>query len=288
MNKRLSEPFYHFRRNPFARSSVPIILTGVICIILALLIRGEISLLNRFVPEDIILKIRIQDVLIGLTIYLKTSVDFAIFIGNLMGQFHGVKNRIAIEFGTAFGNALGTMAILGIWNIFKDIEWLLILMILWAALVLFQLARDGLEHFNESKSEFSPFIVKFVMHYERILDRINAVTGVVLHKIMPNMTMKPVGKLNLKQLFWVSFTIPFILGLDDFAGYVPLFSTVNVWGFAIGVIVGHMILNIFLFLSPSSTIKIVKNPIIALIGSFAFVILGSWGIFEVVKMVFFH
>ena len=205
-----------------------------------------------------------------------------------MGKFHGVKNRIAIEFGTAFGNALGTMAILGIWNIFKDIEWLLILMILWAALVLFQLARDGLEHFNESKSEFSPFIVKFVMHYEGILDRINAVTGVVLHKIMPNMTMKPVGKLNLKQLFWVSFTIPFILGLDDFAGYVPLFSTVNVWGFAIGVIVGHMILNIFLFLSPSSTIKIVKNPIIALIGSFAFVILGSWGIFEVVKMVFFH
>jgi len=45
-----------------------------------------------------------------------------------------------------------------------------------------------------------------------------------------------------------SFTVPFILGLDDFAGYVPLFDLINVFGFAIGVFSGHMFLNIMLYI----------------------------------------
>lgn len=278
------DSFYQFRRNPFARSSVPIILTGIICLILAGMIRGEIFLMNRFIPEDILLKIRLQDVLIGITIYLKTSVDFAIFIGNLMAQFRGVKNRIMIEIGTALGNALGTMMILGIWNLFKEIDWLLSLMILWAALVLFQLAEDGLEHFLENQSGFPQNIRKIVGIYALILDKVNSVTGLILKKVMPNLSMSAPKSLSLTQLIFFSFSIPFILGLDDFAGYVPLFSEVNVFGFALGVIVGHMVLNIFLFISPTKTIKLVKNPLIALLGSFAFVLLGIWGLWEVGKM----
>lgn len=286
--KSFRHEIYHFRRNPFARSSVPILLTGVICLVLASLIRGEIIVLNRVTIEDILLKIRLQDVLIGMTIYLKTSVDFAIFIGNLMSEFRGVKNRIAIEIGTAFGNALGTMVVLGIWNLFKDVDWLLALMIVWAALVLFKLAEDGLEHFDENQASFPSGLRKIVAYYEMALGRINKIFAPLLHKVMPNLSMKPKAKLNIWQLTLFSFTIPFILGLDDFAGYVPLFSTVNVWGFAIGVIVGHMILNIFLFISPKRTVELVKNPSIALLGSLVFVLLAIWGLWEVVKILFLH
>jgi hypothetical protein len=95
-------------------------------------------------------------------------------------------------------------------------------------------------------------------------------------------------KLSLWGLFLFSFSIPFILGLDDFAGYVPLFNIVNVLGFGIGVFAGHMILNIFLFLSPSRTIALVKNAYISFAGSVAFVLLAVWGLFEVIKILFVH
>ena len=89
-------------------------------------------------------------------------------------------------------------------------------------------------------------------------------------------------------LFSFSFTVPFVLGLDDFAGYVPLFNVVNVFGFAIGVFAGHMVLNALLFISPDRTIKAVKNPLIAFLGSIAFVLLAVWGLVEVYKILFVH
>ena len=91
-------------------------------------------------------------------------------------------------------------------------------------------------------------------------------------------------KLSFRGLFAFSFTVPFILGLDDFAGYVPLFNVVHVFGFAIGVLFGHMVLNLLLFISPTKTIALVKNKTIAFIGAVAFVILALWGMWEVVHL----
>src|SRR3989344_4685377 len=126
--------------------AVPLILTGVIFLILAIILRFYIHTLNIFTDVDLSLNIRLGDVLVGMTIYLKTSVDFAIFIGNLMHAYPGWKNRIAIEVGTAVGNALGTIIVLSIWNFFRDVEVLLALMIFVASLVLFRLAQDGFAH----------------------------------------------------------------------------------------------------------------------------------------------
>lgn len=71
-----------------------------------------------------------------------------------------------------------------------------------------------------------------------------------------------------------------ILRLDDFAGYVPLFNLVNVFGFAVGVLAGHTILNLFLFLNPDKTVSVVKNPLISFFGALAFVGLAIWGVRE--------
>ena len=78
----------------------------------------------------------------------------------------------------------------------------------------------------------------------------------------------------------MSFSVPFILGLDDFAGYIPLFNIVNVLGFATGVFIGHMALNIALFISPQTTTRIVKNPVISFLGSLAFIGIAIWGFVE--------
>lgn len=273
----------------FLAQVVPLLLTVVIFGLLTLGLLGQILLLNRFTAVDIIRQIRWSDVLVGMTIYLKTAVDFAIFIGNLMSQFPGWKNRVSIEIGTALGNAAGTMIVLTIWNFFRNVEWLLAIMIFIAALVLFRLAEDGLEHARAGDSKSSSWFYIMVEYFSKILYRINVVSHIFLRFIIPNISMKADKKnLTFWGLFSFSFTVPFVLGLDDFAGYVPLFNVVNVFGFAIGVFAGHMVLNALLFISPDRTIKAVKNPLIAFLGSIAFVLLAVWGLVEVYKILFVH
>ena len=83
----------------------------------------------------------------------------------------------------------------------------------------------------------------------------------------------------------MAFTVPFVLGLDDFAGYVPVFNIVNVFGFIVGVLLGHMILNIALYVSPRRTIATIENPVIAFVGGVAFVLLAGWGFVEAFRLI---
>ncbi|KXK10985.1 MAG: hypothetical protein UZ22_OP11002000511 [Microgenomates bacterium OLB23] len=265
---------------------IPLLLTVVIFVGLTLITSVFVRFLNLFTLNDIVHVIRPTDVLVGLTIYLKTSVDFAIFIGNLMKQYPGWRNRIAIELGTAMGNALGTLIILGIWNFFRNVEWLLALMIFIAGLVLLELATDSFDHTLETgiKEPFAK-ITKLLL---RGMQAISRLYKPYLGFLIPHMkvTKQEKGTITLKKLFVFSFSIPFVLGLDDFAGYVPLFNIVNVLGFSVGVYLGHMLLNIFLFLSPKKTTEVVGNAYIALIGGLAFVGLALWGFYEAAHLLF--
>lgn len=261
--------------------AVPLALTVVVFAAMWLALHGEIALLNRFGSnESIRLQVLWPDVLVGMTIYLKTSIDFAIFIGHLMRTHPGWKNRIAIECGTAAGNALGTFLILAIWNFFRHIDWLLALMVIVAALVLLKLAEDGLEHAQDERKRYPGVFRSAVALFGRVLRPINAFFAPVLSRIVPHATLNTATRCVWGGLLVFAGTIPFILGLDDFAGYVPLFSIVHVYGFAVGVLAGHLVLNVALFLSPESTIRIVKQPIISFLGSVAFVGLAVWGFYE--------
>lgn len=268
----------------FQRQIIPLVLTVVVFLVLVGLLFLEIVGLNRITATDILLQLRWWDVLIGLTIYLKTSIDFAMYIGRLMDKYPTWKGRVAIEIGTAFGNAAGTLIVLLIWTFFKEIKWLLALMIFVAALVLFKLAEDSLEHAKDQDSRMPGWFRHTVEWFEHGLSKVNKAIAPILKHVIPDLRLKDEIKKGFWPLFVAAFTVPFILGLDDFAGYVPLFSVVNVFGFSIGVFAGHMILNILLYLSPSRTIKAVKHPIISFLGSIAFVGLGVWGLIEVVKM----
>lgn len=227
---------------------IPLGLTLVVLVFLVAILYGSIVFLNTLpFVQPIILQLRWYDIVIGATVYLKTSFDFALFLGKLMATYPGWKNRIAIEIGTAIGNAAGTIAIIALWLAVKHIDILLALMILTASLVLFELAR---ENFKPK----SPFIL----------------------------TKK---NLSWRGLSTFSMTVPFILGLDDFAGYVPLFSVVNVYGFGVGVLAAHTILNIALFVSPKRTVAVVNNRVVSLVGGLAFIALGLYGITEAAKII---
>lgn len=285
---RVIKPMDEHKTQFFPDQVVPLALTGVVCGILIIMLYLEITILNHFViaRESIKLHIFLADVLVGMTIYLKTSIDFAIFIGRLMGKYKGWKNRVMIEIGTALGNAMGTLAILVLWDLFREVRFLMAGMIVIAAFVLFRLAEEGLEH-AIVPSEVKGSLSKTAIQFQKVLSVLNKSVAPVLDRLVPSLSVKDEGEKNYWGLFVMAFTIPFILGLDDFAGYIPLFNIVNVFGFAIGVFAGHMVLNIFLFLSPAKTIQTVKNPIVSFIGSIAFVGLAVWGLIEAAKLIGF-
>lgn len=270
----------------FPDQALPLVLTAVVFFVVSILLYIEIYLLNRTVitREHIVLHLRWSDILIGLTIYLKTSIDFAIYIGRLMAKYPGWKNRVMIEIGTAVGNALGTLAILVLWDLFREVRILMALMIVVAALVLFRLAEEGLEHVKDEQGKYKVRFCGIEVWFERVLSLVNLVFAPIVNRLVPKLSIHEDQKKGYRTLFLLSFTIPFILGLDDFAGYIPLFNIVNVFGFGVGVFLGHMILNIFLFLSPSRTIKMVKHPVISFVGSVAFVGLAVWGLVEAIRL----
>lgn len=266
---------------------VPIALTGVVMAGFLALLHAAIILFNLIpASEKISLEIRWVDVLVGGTIYLKTSIDFAIFIGRMMAANPGWRNRVAIEIGTAAGNALGTIAIIGLWVTLKHVDLLLALMVFIASLVLFELAHGSLEHFANWQGQGGIRSVLFYLMHG-LLDRVKKIIDPLLRRVMPDLGSAMKGKASLPwpQLLMFSASVPFILGLDDFAGYVPLFSVVNVYGFAIGVIASHTLLNIALFLSPKKTIVIVKNEVVSFFGALAFIGLGVYGLVETVRIV---
>ncbi|MEK7577498.1 MAG: hypothetical protein AAB492_02655 [Patescibacteria group bacterium] len=266
---------------------IPLILTGIVMAMLLTLLHGALLVFNALpFSEPILLDIRWVDILIGGTIYLKTSIDFAIFTGRLMAANPGWRNRVAIEIGTAAGNALGTILVIGMWVLLKHVDILLALMVFIASLVLFELAHGSLEHFVSWQGAGGIKKMLF-LGLHGFLDTIKKLINPILSRVMPDLGEKMRGQstLDWKNLLKFSMSVPFILGLDDFAGYVPLFTVVNVYGFAVGVIASHTILNIALFLSPTKTIVMVKNEIVSFLGALAFIGLGIYGLVETVRII---
>jgi len=268
----------------FIQQLVPIILTVFTFLVLSTLLYGFLLFMNSFLLQNqVILDFRKRDVLIGIAVYLKTAIDFAIFIGNLMRTNPGWKKRIAIELGTAVGNAFGTFLVLAIWIFFKQIPILMAIMVFIASVVLFRMAQESFEEFLKQKKSF----IKMRMPAYLLQSQLNVVSRLfrpLIGFFVPNLKLTRAKKLTFANLIVFSFTIPFILGLDDFAGYISLFSIINVFGFALGVLLGHMLLNIGLFTFPKKTVQIVTHPFVLIGGGFAFIVLGLWGFIETARV----
>lgn len=262
----------------------PIFLTFLTFLALSTILYGLLLLLNSLrLSYPIVLDFRRREVLLGIVIYLKTSVDFAIFIGNLMHTNPGWKKRIAIELGTAIGNGFGTFLVLVVWSLFREIPILMFIGIFIASVVLLKMAEESFEEFLKQKKSFIKIRMP-VSLLQKQLDLINNLFRPILRFFVPNLNLTKTKKLSFANLIVFSFTIPFILGLDDFAGYIPVFTYVNVFGFSVGVLLGHMILTMCLFAFPKKTVSIVKHPIILILGGLAFIGIGVFGFYESLRI----
>lgn len=263
---------------------IPVLLSFFIFFILTTLLYGVLLILDSLnLQFPIILDFRKREVIFGILIFLKTAIDFAIFMGNLMHTNPGWKKKIAIAIGTSIGNAFGTFLILTIWTLLKEVPLLMIISILLSSIILFKLSEESFELFLKQKKSFIKIRMP-VNLLQNQLDLVNNLFRPLLKFFVPDLNLTRTKKLSFINLITFSFTIPFILGINDFAGYIPVFGYVNVFGFTLGVMLGHMFLTIGLFLVPKVTVKIVKHPIVLIGGGLAFLAIGLFGFYEVVRI----
>ena len=143
----------------FIRKIVPLFFAIVTFLVLSTVLYGILLFLSSLpLNYPIILDFRRREVLIGIAIYLKTAIDFAILMGNLMHTNPGWKKRIAIGLGTAIGNAFGTFSILVIWTLAKEFRILVIVFIFVSSAILLRLAEESFEEFLKQRKSFIKLI----------------------------------------------------------------------------------------------------------------------------------
>lgn len=268
----------------FIEKIIPVFLTVLTFFVLSTLLYGVLLILDSLhLQYPIILDFRKRELLFGILIFLKTAIDFAIFMGNLMHTNPGWKKKIAIAFGTSIGNAFGTFLILTVWTLFKEIPALMVISILLSSVILLKLSEESFELFLKQKRSFIKIRMPVGL-LQNQLDFVNSLFRPILKFFVPDLNLTRTKKLSFINLIVFSFTIPFILGINDFAGYIPLFEYVNVFGFTLGVMLGHMLLTIGLFSLPKKTVGIVKHPIILIGGGLAFLAIGIFGFYEAFKI----
>ena len=216
-----------------------------------------------------------EQVIIGMLIYFKTAVDYAIFVGLLMDQNVGTKKRIAMNVGTSIGAFIGVTMILVLWALFKEIDWLMFILLIIAGCILLSLGDASQEHFKKLRMELR-------IPLEMFFNLIRPVVSIFTF-FMPEGDMKA-RKLGIKKLFILSAIVPFALGADDLAGYMSLLNAFNVFSILIGIYLADCIIDIALFANRELTIKIVKNQWVSYAGAIAFIILGVLSLVHAFKI----
>lgn len=214
-------------------------------------------------------------VLLGMTIYLKTAVDYAIFVSRLMTNNQGLKSRIAMNAGTSLGAFVGVTAVFILWVYFNQIPILMFIMLIIAGCVLFELGEGSEEHYSELSEKFK----KPVRIFFNVLSPIYKRVIFFLPDFSTNNKKRPFW-----SLFLYSAIIPFILGVDDLAGYMSLLRPSNVFSFLAGIYIADSIIDAFLFMKPEITINIIKNKWISFVGAIFFIILGLLSIYHAITL----
>ncbi len=273
-------------RKVFIRKIVPILLAIFTFLGLATVLYGILLILDSLpLTYPIILDFRRREVLIGVVIYLKTAIDFAILMGNLMHTNPGWKKRIAIGLGTAMGNAFGTFSVLTVWTLAKEFKILIIVFVFVSSVILLRLAEESFEEFLKQKKSFIKIdIRKPVSLLQDQLDFVNRIFRPILKFFVTDLNLTKTKKLSFANLVIFSFTIPFILGFNDFSAYIPMFAYINVFGFTLGILSGHMLLTIGLFAFPKKTVLFVKHPLVLIGGGLAFIMIGLFGFWQTFRI----
>lgn len=262
---------------------IPLSIALVSTVLFILILLGNTHILNRLFPvEPIRFIFRPFDLALGLYLYVKTSVDFAVFIGAMMLSNPGWKNRVAVEWGTSLGNFLGTIVIIWLWSAFRTVGLIFEgIIVLLASFVLLELAAGSMERLKSAAWDQSDGIKKWFFRFATFFLNIRRITAPFL-KWMPDVKGAMSGRRlpNFRALFLYSFSVPFILGSDDFAGYISVFSVVNVLSFATGVLIGHGLLLAGMFAVPMTVETLMGNPWFSALAVTTFFAIFSIGTYD--------
>lgn len=234
--------------------------------VFVILTAGIIHLLNTLgFSQKLSLQIIWAQIGLGIFIYLKTAVDYAIFVGSLMEHNDGIPRRIAMNAGTSIGCFIGVSIIAVLWTFCKEIHWLMVILLVIAAMVLFKLGDGSQDHFDSIPAWLRYPLALFFDLTRPIVK--------VLTWFMPSSELKS-GALSVGRLFILSMIIPFALGADDLAGYMVLLTTGNIFSLLIGIYFGDAVIDAGLFANQELTVKIVKNRWVSYFGAIVFIALG--------------
>lgn len=266
---------------------IPLLVAFSTAIIFIIILVGNLKLSNFIFPADPIrLGILVGDLLLGVYLYLKTSIDFAVFTGSVMAANPGWKNRVAVEWGTALGNFVGTLLVIWIWSFFRSTSPLLEgAIVIVASFVLLELAAGSLSRLQTAGWDQDGFFKKAFYKIARAILHLRLVTEPYIGW-MPDVEETMSGKQapNFKALLIYSFSVPFILGSDDFASYISIFNAVNIFSFAVGVILGHTLLLAGIFAAPQKVESLLAKPAFSALAVTTFFIIFAIGFTDGAKL----
>jgi hypothetical protein len=256
-------------RSKIINQSFPV----VVCVTLfALFIWGSLffihDLINPFSAEKILIEFHLKDFLVGFFLYFVTAVDYALIIGRMQVVNKGLQARFTMNVFTCVGCFVGVSLVLFLWGFAKEVNWLIIPLLIFAGCVMVKLGYEGLEYFEDAKSIFKPIRVITT----RTVTFLHTVTQGLTFWI-PELGSPAVQKMSLGKLAMWSFLLPFIIGLDDFVGYMGAMTIYNVFSLLVGIYLADIVIDILIFISPSFTKKMVESAVLSLLATYAFMYL---------------
>ncbi len=227
------------------------------------------QLINPFSQEKIVIQFLIPDIIAGFLLYFFTAIDYALIIGRMQVVNTGSKARFVMNVFTCVGCFVGVSLVLFLWGFAKEVVWLIIPILIFAGAVMIRLAYEGREYFEHSPT-LPPQLRTWIIRILRWL----FVPAHTLTHWMPEINTPRVTKMSLMSLMKWSFLLPFIIGTDDLVGYMGAMTIYNVFSLLFGIYLADILIDIFIFVSPSLTKKLVENPYLSLAGTAAFLYLA--------------
>src|SRR3989344_4547208 len=114
------------------------------------------QLINPIAVEPILIRLYPVDVAVGFFLYFVTAVDYALIVGRMQVANPGIKGRFLMNVFTCLGCFMGVSLVLFVWGFAKEIDWLIVVLLIFAGSVMVKLAYGSKEYFEHSERIWRP------------------------------------------------------------------------------------------------------------------------------------
>lgn len=225
--------------------------------------------INPFSTEQIQIVLYPSNILVGFFLYFVTAVDYALVVGRMQVVNSGFKARIVMNIFTCVGCYVGVSLVLFLWGFAKEVYWILVPLLIFAGAIMLKLAYEGKDYLVFD----NPIAKKIGNGTTKLLTILYFPTR-LLTAWVPELATPNVQRMHITELAKWSFLLPFIIGLDDFIGYMGAMTIYNVYSLLFGIYIADIVIDLIIFISPKFTKKLVESPMLSLLAAYAFLYLA--------------